>query len=548
MPFWTKKPKNPLADDGKVHKLPHKKRNFLAAVKSRLTGDWHSGLMTPDTENRFDVKVIRGRARDLVKNNGYAKRYVDLLQTYLVGSEGIGLQPKILDRNGKLNETVNTTLKEAWVDWGKVASIDSKQSFVEFTSLAVKTLATDGEVFVRLIRSADVKYGLRLQMIDADFLDLDYNINKNKEGNIIRQGIEMDEFGKPIVYHFWTRHPNDPLAPARGKGKRVPVPAEDVVHLYKQDRPQQTRGVSWMSSVMYSMHMLGEAKRYELIAARTSAGKMGFITKNANTPPDILDDLDSDTELEDAPARTIEVGPGQLAELDFGESFQAWNPEHPNNAFTDFTKLELRTISSGLGVSYQALSSDLEGTSFSSGRIGSVLERDYYRGLQMFLARNLHSMVYNAWLETALLSGDLKLTPKNPDLYTRIVWQPRGFLWIDPEKDLKAYERAIANGLADRTTILASLGRDVRDTFNNLAAENEMAENLGIDIDGVMGDAKEDDVTPGESRSLKRSAAKRDARPFGPDDEFSDFDDCVAKNQDKEDPEAYCATIQEATE
>lgn len=36
--------------------------------------------------------------------------------------------------------------------------------------------------------------------------------------------------------------------------------------------------------------------------------------------------------------------------------------------------------------------------------------------------------------------------------------------------------------------------------------------------------------------------------PFGPDCEYSDFDDCVRRNQDKDDPEAYCGQLQRDTE
>jgi len=37
-------------------------------------------------------------------------------------------------------------------------------------------------------------------------------------------------------------------------------------------------------------------------------------------------------------------------------------------------------------------------------------------------------------------------------------------------------------------------------------------------------------------------------KPFGSDCEYPDFDACIADNQDKDDPDAYCATLQEATE
>ncbi len=36
--------------------------------------------------------------------------------------------------------------------------------------------------------------------------------------------------------------------------------------------------------------------------------------------------------------------------------------------------------------------------------------------------------------------------------------------------------------------------------------------------------------------------------PFGPDCEYADFDDCVRRNRDKDDPEAWCAQVQRETE
>lgn len=36
--------------------------------------------------------------------------------------------------------------------------------------------------------------------------------------------------------------------------------------------------------------------------------------------------------------------------------------------------------------------------------------------------------------------------------------------------------------------------------------------------------------------------------PFGPDCEYSDFQDCVDRNRDRDDPQAYCAAIQQRTE
>lgn len=49
-------------------------------------------------------------------------------------------------------------------------------------------------------------------------------------------------------------------------------------------------------------------------------------------------------------------------------------------------------------------------------------------------------------------------------------------------------------------------------------------------------------------RDYSQPLRRRQIVPFGGDCEYRDFQDCVNKNRDKDDPEAYCATIQRATE
>jgi lambda family phage portal protein len=551
MAFWNKKEKDILDNTGEVHQMPTpkpRKRNFLAAIKSRLTGDWHSGIMAPDREIEGAAVTLRGRSRDLVKNNAYASRFVDLLQIYVIGSDGIKLRLKdVIEGTGE-------KIQKAWDDWGQKVTIDGKMGWLEFTQLVVQLVAMDGELFIRKIFREDMPFGFALQAIDADFLDNSLNINKTRKGTVIRQGIEMDEDGKIVAYHFYSRHPQDSLTPVRDKGKRIIVPADQIIHVYKPDRAGQTRGIPWMTPIMYSLHMLGEALRFELVASRTSAGKMGFITKTAEAAPDVLDDLDADQELDAPRDRLMEVGPGQLVELDFGENFQAWNPEHPNTAFEPMTKLILRQIASGVNVSYGSLASDLSDTSYSSGRIGSVLERDHFKNMQNWFAMKLHNEVYEAWLEAALLSGDLKIGTRNITGFVgpnHVIWQGRSFIWIDPEKDLKAYERAIANGLADRTTVLDASGGNVNDVFANLAKEQELAEELGIDIDGVMGDQKEEE-TPARTRAPWQPLKKRGKRPitFG-DETFADFEECTDFFEDDpevDDPAAFCAFLEDLQE
>ena len=452
---------------------------FLAASNNRLTLDWSTTLQSADDEVYSGIAALRARSRDLCRNNPYAARFLELLGVYVVGSSGIQLHARIRDAKDEMDDTTNLKIQSAWTDWGRNPTIDGRMTWTDLQQLVIKTVAQDGEVFVRIFRNVKKnKYGVAVQTIDADFLDHTFN-GGLRNGNEVIQGIEVDSQGQPVAYHFWTSHPNKQSARQRG---RIRIPAKEIIHLYRPSRINQTRGVPWTTPAMFQLKMLDELMIAELVATRTAAAKMGFI-QDAPTDASIY----SDEELESAlPQEYMSAQPGSIARLNPGEQFVAWNPDHPTTAFSDFTKLILRGIASSFNVSYSSLASDVSQESYSSGRIGSVLERDHWRNLQGWLAATLHDRVYDVWIDVVALNGSAGLKSKNGDDYKNVAWRYRGFRWIDPQKDLTAYEKAINLGLMSRTMIAAEMGLDVREILADLDKENQMAEEYQVDIDGVV--------------------------------------------------------------
>ena len=189
----------------------------------------------------------------------------------------------------------------------------------------IESVARDGEVLIRLIRD-DSLFGLRLQMLDINRLDETCNF-KMKNGNVVSMGIEMDEFSKPIAYHLLT-HASSTYAQGGRSFDRVP--AADIIHSFRRERPEQIRGATWMASVMRSLNMLDSFFEAELVASRISASKMGFYTSEAG---------DSYVGEEDDQGHLVsEAEPGIFEQLPAGTSFQAFDPQHPTSAFKDFTK------------------------------------------------------------------------------------------------------------------------------------------------------------------------------------------------------------------
>ena len=109
-------------------------------------------------------------------------------------------------------------------------------------------MACDGEAFVRLWRGFEGNpHGLALQAIDADLIDETFNRPRRGSENEIRMGVEIDALGRPVGYWVWNPGSASGLDLLR---ERYFVPASEMLHLYDPDRVNQTRGVTWVHSVI----------------------------------------------------------------------------------------------------------------------------------------------------------------------------------------------------------------------------------------------------------------------------------------------------------
>ena len=62
-------------------------------------------------------------------------------------------------------------------------------------------------------------------------------------------------------------------------------------------------------------------------------------------------------------------------------------------------------------------------------------------------------------------------------------WFPRGWGWVDPQKEVAAYKEAVRCGFATQAQIVAEQGGDLEDLLIARAAEVKRAEQLGIQFD-----------------------------------------------------------------
>jgi lambda family phage portal protein len=310
-------------------------------------------------------------------------------------------------------------------------------------------------------------------MLDPSQLETDVNGRPEgtASGNVVRAGVELTPFNRPAAYWMRAHVPNDdPAALNAPLRKRVRIPAEEMLHLFLPEWPQQIRGVPWIANGIRALAMLDGYGEAELTAARVAAAKMGFYRMDADAEPD--------GELADDGALVQEASAGTFELLPKGVDFQQFDPQHPTTAFKEFVSAMLRPVAAGAGVSYNAFANDAEGMNYSALRATELEDRDEFRTLQHWMISGLCEPVFTAWLREALITGALGLPAGKMWKFDAPNFVPRGWQWVDPLKEVAAVEKAVALGISSRTATVAAQGGDFAETIAELKAEKALMGDL----------------------------------------------------------------------
>ena len=458
---------------------PSPKRSYGGAEVGRLTADWVASSTSADSEIYGSLVRLRNRSRQLVRDNDYARGALRTITNNVIGQGGIPFQSQVKMRRGdRLDETINTAIEEAWQEWGckEYCDVAGKLGWSEIQRLALRSVVESGEI---LIRKVNQSFGgssvpFALELIEADQLAEYHHGTFN--GNEIRMGIEVDQWNRPVAYYLRTHHPGDYQFVSGASAARLErVPADEIIHLFISDRPGQSRGIPWFHSCLQRMRNLGGYEEAEIVAARAAASVMGFIE---TSDPDNLGE-------ETANGETLRsFAPGAIEVLAPGEKFNGFAPSRPNSGFDGFVRMMLRGMAAGIGISYENLSADYSQSNYSSSRLALLNDRDTYRALQSWVILNLHQPVYEAWLDMAVLSGRLNLPiyEINPRRYQSVRWQPRGWSWVDPQKEINATISAVGAGLTTLTDEIAKQGGDIEDLLKTRKRELDMAASYGLSL------------------------------------------------------------------
>ena len=458
-------------------------RRFQGAEYNRMVSDWVHSSTTLDAEIKSSLSALRARSRQLHRDNDYVKAALREIVNSVVGLGFTFQYRSKLQRGAKMNKALNTQVEEAWKRWTRKDSCDAagKLSFSEMERLGMLTIAQDGEHYVRMIkgqRFGRSKVPFALQLIPAEQLDENLNM-LTPSGNTVRMGVELDKYQRPIAYYFLPAAPGDVIQPLEArKNEHLRVPASEIIPLFVPQGVNQNRGIPWLHATIMRLRHVSGYEEAEVIAARTSACDMGFI-----------ESPETETSLNDGKFQgqsVVEFEPGTVRKLLPGEKFTKSSSTRPGNQFEPFMRQMLRGVAMGIGATYEAISGDFSQSNYSSSRLSELKARDQYRAIQKWLAESFHQIVFENWLSMAVLAGEVKIPgyEQNDEAYKSAArWQPRGFGYVDPEKEVNAYKTAVRAGFMTVSEVIAQTGGDFEDVLEEREHELKLADEAGVMLD-----------------------------------------------------------------
>lgn len=441
-------------------------------LQTQEMGAWMPAIRSPDSEiNQYRDRMV-ARNRDLVRNDGWAAGAIMRILDSTVGAtmrlhcnpdyRALRWYSKAFDAKwaDEFRQFIEARWRNYWYDIGHYNDLARQLTGGQQFRLSLRHKLVDGDALMvgywrpDRIGSGAAKYATTFLVVDPDRLSNPYQMMDTKH---LRNGVEIDDDGVPLAFHFRKAHQND-WYNALESNEWIRVEREDpdgwrrVFHDFERDRAGQNRGIGIFTPVLAQMKMLARYYGIELQAA-TIASSLGTYVTSPYDPAMIQDalasDPDADAELsyyqqlrsdwsDKRPALFNGVRVPTLAP---GEKIEQVSSAHPHMAFEPFAKEMLRTFAAATGLTTEQITQDWSKSNYSNLR-GAVAEswKTLLRRRDEFSV-GIATPVFAAWLEEEMARGEAPMPNGAPDFrdertaFSRCGWLGPGKGYVDQTKE-----------------------------------------------------------------------------------------------------------------
>lgn len=455
----------------------------------------NSSTVLNDIDKNLDK--LRKRSRNLYMTAPIATSAVNINRTNVIG-RGLRLKSRInFEILGLSREEADVWEKyteiefSLWAD-SKFCDIKRLDNFSALQQIALMGWLLNGDAFAVLKKGTDTQfqpYSLRVQLIEADRITTpDSNGKTNlvkelKNGNIIKNGVEINKLGEVVAYHVCNAYPTDYV-----KKEWVRVPAfgektgiQNIIQVFSGERAEQYRGVPYLAPVIETLKQLTRYTESEVMAAVINAMFSIFIEMEQGGDERGFNGFEDDESNSNSNFE-YKLGTGTINFLEPGEKISTVDPNRPNVNFDTFVSAMTKQIGGALEIPPDMLLKKFD-KSYSASRAALM---EAWKGFGMrrsWFADDFCQPIYEAWLSEAISLGRIKAPGYFRDPLVRKAWS--GAIWngpaqgqLDPVKEVNAAVERVANGFSTGEIETMSLtGGDFDSNIEQLKLEaQQMAE------------------------------------------------------------------------
>lgn len=464
---------------------------------------------SPQSDIDLNNATLRERSRMLYMGAPIATSAIKNNRTNIVGT-GLILKSNVDREVLGMSEEEAAAWQRAverefalWAGDKRSCDLCGMNNFYAIQQLACMSWLMSGDVFVlrrHMPATTLSPYTLRLQLVEADRVRTpllntgsiaNYTTGKNPDnGNLIYDGVEVDDAGAIVAYHIANTYPNDLVSTAGEPEVWVRVPAygdetglPNVLHVCDCERPGQYRGVPLLAPVIEPLLQLRRFTEAELAAAVVQSFFTAFVKTDGGASDMPYNEVDTDDAIPRGP-NDYQMGPGTINTMAPGEDITFASPTHPQGTFEPF----VRALSEQIGAAVEVPSDMLlkaYNSSYSAARAAILDAWKMFRMRREWLADDLCRPVYELWMSEAVAAGRISAPgffsdPAIHHAYLGSEWIGPSAGTLDPEKEIKAAVMAITNGLSTHSDEAIKLnGSQFERNVARLAQENDMLSAAG---------------------------------------------------------------------
>ena len=454
--------------------------SYYEAAKPDRTRKFRRDQGGPNIQTQQGAVAIRTQARHLEQNHDIARGILRTIVDNVVGPKGVGIEPQPRRADGAIHKEYAADLLEAYRDWQRHPEVTGRFRWSKAQRIVCRTWIRDGEAFAQQLVGpvAALDHGTRvpysLELFEPDMVP--YTLRDDSRG--IRQGIELNAWGKPRAYWVHKNHPTDGIVLASSTDLKR-IPADKVLHIANSDRIGQIRGVSEFASVITRLEDIKDYEESERVAAKIAAMLTAYV-KRGNPEHLDPDSLPRDEEGNIQP-RELGLEPGTIIDtLEIGEEIGMIDSKRPNPNLVTFRQGQLKALAGGVGATYSSIAKDYNGT-FSAQRQELIEQWVHYAILTDEFVGNFVAPAWETFVRAAALSGVVPIPADvAPGTEDDAMYVGQQLPWIDPLKEANAWVKLVQAGFASEVEVMRKRGVNPADVLNQIERFRKEAADKGV--------------------------------------------------------------------